>query len=856
VDAIAPTAKVDDAATLVAVLQHGGVVQRQINEAEDKQAAKDSYRSHCINAVGTASVWLALLLEWWEDFGSIHVSRAASGLAAWALESSSHKLFRCVGFGVALLCLRALTKRSELHESSGRLLSPVSSKWRFTLFVAFHVVLVLLVLDATGVCDFRFLPFYLTFLARAVWGLAHGGCWRLLAAMGVIAKWVSETAPIFYAAAVVVSSTAANSFAVDGGGARAALTFATGDFGVDWAELKDNLMFTIILLAPVGFLVMLCSCFRRCFRSESSDETSNIDDSGVATVEHLDFCVEQSCESKVFTSGDNDSISGCGNNDDKDDSDCEDDLFLCGVDFSSVAAGEVTDDEDARTEIEAKEAQAHALGEAKAKKIVAARKAALAILRRHKLTSRRREEEEEDPASSSQYMPFMSLPPPVLTESSLHGDSSSPSQQQQQLQPQPQTTASQQPPYRPEFLDRDEPSLRAEFEKLFQWAEGKGAVLGNVEWGRDPWGGAGLFVRNRSIPAHGTVLSLPRSLRVGKEYATVRAHAGNCLHPDCPSLSALALLLLAWLEPPPPPPPPINGDFLALLNKTEPDNEIAANAAAGGGDGCLASPTVAGRSGSREKRRLETAASEPRQGVGVEHHLEREGEEGNGDNDDLRGWRLYTSLLPTAKALGNATSMNAAQREAWGELSGDDGERVYRDSIQAERSRADMSVRYIHEKVLRFPWTGRFGVSCGNALAGGGNDGNDYGDDGSNGGDDDGDDHGDDGGDDGGGGGDGGGGDDDSGEGALRWALCMVTSRTHGFGSGTERWLTPVLDLANHATASEGGGSLREDAEGKIVFRNGCKDLKVGDQVFLDYQVEDDEDLVAAYGFSLKHRLP
>lgn len=65
-------------------------------------------------------------------------------------------------------------------------------------------------------------------------------------------------------------------------------------------------------------------------------------------------------------------------------------------------------------------------------------------------------------------------------------------------------------------------------------------------------------------------------------------------------------------------------------------------------------------------------------------------------------------------------------------------------------------------------------------------------------------------------------------------------------------------------------------------FRNGSRDLNVGDQVsfifnlrffrlkkslnhsthllplqvFLDYQVEDDEDLVAAYGFSLKHRKP
>jgi len=39
---------------------------------------------------------------------------------------------------------------------------------------------------------------------------------------------------------------------------------------------------------------------------------------------------------------------------------------------------------------------------------------------------------------------------------------------------------------------------------------------------------------------------------------------------------------------------------------------------------------------------------------------------------------------------------------------------------------------------------------------------------------------------------------DDGGVAALKWAVCMVVSRSHSLGSKTGRWLTPILDLANH----------------------------------------------------------
>ena len=337
---------------------------------------------------------------------------------------------------------------------------------------------------------------------------------------------------------------------------------------------------------------------------------------------------------------------------------------------------------------------------------------------------------------------------------------------------------------------------------MFEWATGLGAKLEKVEWGADEHGGSGLFVREDNVIRSGdVVLSLPRVLRVGKDrvvdgtggIARVRA-----LTHDVPSLSALALLLLSLL--------PLN----SLPN-------------------------------------------------------------GNADCDDgaeESGWRLYARLLPSLAQVGNAVAMGNSEVAAWTLAYGQD----YGDAIASEQRRARCCVEYIKD------------------VLGGGHGGDDA---------------------------------------ALRWAIAMVVSRSHAFGSSTERWLTPVLDLANHrpegdheeprdvapalaappspppslpsadppaappaataaATAAtpmmttsapakggagrlkKGGARLETDMAGNIIMRwyggvqqstplpssgdrgsfLGERCLLPGDEVYLDYQVQEDDQLVAALAFS------
>lgn len=85
---------------------------------------------------------------------------------------------------------------------------------------------------------------------------------------------------------------------------------------------------------------------------------------------------------------------------------------------------------------------------------------------------------------------------------------------------------------------------------------------------------------------------------------------------------------------------------------------------------------------------------------------------------------------------------------------------------------------------------------------------------------------------------------------ALKWAVGMILSRSHAFGSKS-RYLTPVFDLANHLPQSKGGGKLVSDDQGRLVLRAGHA-LKCGDEVTFDYECEDDAQLVATYGFSLQ----
>ena len=62
--------------------------------------------------------------------------------------------------------------------------------------------------------------------------------------------------------------------------------------------------------------------------------------------------------------------------------------------------------------------------------------------------------------------------------------------------------------------------------------------------------------------------------------------------------------------------------------------------------------------------------------------------------------------------------------------------------------------------------------------------------------------------------------------------------------------LTPVFDFANHCPTPT--CKLEGDAEGRLVLR-AVRNIAIGEEVTIDYQVSDDAKLVATYGFSLIH---
>jgi hypothetical protein len=84
----------------------------------------------------------------------------------------------------------------------------------------------------------------------------------------------------------------------------------------------------------------------------------------------------------------------------------------------------------------------------------------------------------------------------------------------------------------------------------------------------------------------------------------------------------------------------------------------------------------------------------------------------------------------------------------------------------------------------------------------------------------------------------------------LKWAISMVQSRAHGFGTNCSRWLTPVFDIANHSPSPN--CKLEGDAQGQLLLR-AIRCISIGEEVTIDYQVSEDAKLVATYGFSLKH---
>uniref|UniRef100_A0A7S4MSI5 SET domain-containing protein n=1 Tax=Odontella aurita TaxID=265563 RepID=A0A7S4MSI5_9STRA len=83
----------------------------------------------------------------------------------------------------------------------------------------------------------------------------------------------------------------------------------------------------------------------------------------------------------------------------------------------------------------------------------------------------------------------------------------------------------------------------------------------------------------------------------------------------------------------------------------------------------------------------------------------------------------------------------------------------------------------------------------------------------------------------------------------LYWAMSMVKSRSHAFGSKRGFWLTPIFDLVNHSPAPN--ARLEGDSSGYLVMK-ALRDIQSNEEITIDYQVKDDPMLVATYGFSLK----
>lgn len=90
----------------------------------------------------------------------------------------------------------------------------------------------------------------------------------------------------------------------------------------------------------------------------------------------------------------------------------------------------------------------------------------------------------------------------------------------------------------------------------------------------------------------------------------------------------------------------------------------------------------------------------------------------------------------------------------------------------------------------------------------------------------------------------------DQGSTTLLWAISMVQSRTHGFGTNRSRWLTPIFDFANHSSSPN--SKLEGDSRGRLVLR-AVKAMEANEEITIDYQCDEDSKLLANYGFSLLH---
>jgi hypothetical protein len=91
-------------------------------------------------------------------------------------------------------------------------------------------------------------------------------------------------------------------------------------------------------------------------------------------------------------------------------------------------------------------------------------------------------------------------------------------------------------------------NVNDQIDRLFDWAtRRKGALLDGICSGKDEHGGRGLFA-SRAVSAKGGILAvLPRELRIGQNLACQRVAGGGLLPVNTPDLTALSLLVLAFL---------------------------------------------------------------------------------------------------------------------------------------------------------------------------------------------------------------------------------------------------------------------------------------------------------------------
>jgi len=290
----------------------------------------------------------------------------------------------------------------------------------------------------------------------------------------------------------------------------------------------------------------------------------------------------------------------------------------------------------------------------------------------------------------------------------------------------------------------------SDYEKVFEWAKSRGAILDGIRCREDAYGGRGLFADASSFLGGDVVAVLPRALRIGQETACRQLR----LPSTTPDLSALSLLVL---------------------------------------DMVLSTSSLAWKS--------------------------------EDDVDGNENFDVYAAILP--KYGYNALFMKDEEIKEWSNHGNQ-----YEIDIRLVRKQADSCIRYIQDYLSMDPKRLEVGSYVSNEccinedISSNKNNGSSK---------------------------------DDillplqtmkAQLPTLRWAIQIVQSRTHGFGTGRSRWMTPIFDFANHSPNPN--CKLEGDDSGGLIMR-AVRPIKADEEITIDYQVPDDAKLVATYGFSILH---